>query len=322
MKATIDIGTNSVLLLIGEPLPDGSVRVIEDRAEGTRLGEGLSQSGSISDAAAERTMAVLRDYRKRCSKQGVDEIAAIGTSALRMASNPGIITDAVASTLGFTVDIIPEEREAKLTYLGCSRSFGNDIVVIDIGGGSTEVIGRSPEPGSTELNAVSMPIGSVSLFEDFIKSDPPNHADLMRARERVRLTLETYLDVHTFARPHDRKFVATAGTATTLMAIRLMLDPYDAAVVHGHVLKMPDLRDVMHDLISRPLKLRRNLKGLPAQRADVIITGSLLLHEAMSFLGYADTVISDHGVKWGLFYKKFCTAGDLKSEAGVLKAEV
>lgn len=317
MKATIDIGTNSVLLLIGEALPDGSVRVIEDCAEGTRLGEGLSENGAISNAAATRTLDVLRNYRERCNKHGVDEIAAVGTSALRLASNPDILTAAAERELGFTIEIIPEEREGQLTFLGCSQSFGEDIVVLDIGGGSTEIIARNPEPESDELCTVSMPMGCVSLFEQFITSDPPNHDDVTRARERIRLTLESYLDALTFARPHDRTFVAAAGTATTLMAIRLMLEPYDADKIHGHILRMPDLRDVMHDIVSRPLALRRSLKGLPAQRADVIVTGSLILHETMSFLGYADATISDRGVKWGLFTEKFLkNSGSMKQETG------
>lgn len=303
MKAVIDIGTNSVLLLIGEPLPDGSVKVIEDRAEGTRLGEGLAASGSISDDAAGRTMETLKAYMGLCDERHVSGIACVGTAALREASNAGDFLMLVSRSFGLNVEVISPEREAELTYRAAEHDFGSDIVVLDIGGGSTELITRDPE---SRLQLVSLPVGCVSLLEDFIKSDPTNADELTRARSRVRELLESEVELKMYARPNDRKFVATAGTATTLMAMNLALEPYRAEVVHGSTLSIAVLREIMDDLISKTVEQRRAIKGLPAQRADVILTGAALLHEAMSYLGYSGAIISDRGVKWGLFYEKFC----------------
>jgi exopolyphosphatase/guanosine-5'-triphosphate,3'-diphosphate pyrophosphatase len=303
MKSTIDIGTNSVLLLIGEPLPDGSVKVTEDRAEGTRLGEGLAARGEISPEAAMRTMAVLDDYMKLCDVQRVTGIACVGTAALRDASNAGDFIMLVKRTFGLDIEVVSPEREAELTFAACEHDFGSEIVVLDIGGGSTELIARDPEEG---LKLLSLPTGCVTLLEEFVRGDPADEEDLTRARSSVREVLESLVDLKTYARPNDRKFVATAGTATTLKAMDLALEPYRAELVHGEALSISRVREIMDELMSKTLEQRRQIKGLPAQRADVILTGAALLHEAMSYLGYATALISDRGVKWGLFYEKFC----------------
>ena len=311
MKAAIDIGTNSVLLLIGEPKPDGTIRTAVDRAEGTRLGEGLAESGSISDVAADRTMAVLADYMRLCDEHAVTGIACVGTAAFRGASNADDFIMLAKRSLGLNVEIISSEREAELTYLACERDFGSEIVVLDIGGGSTELIARDPK--GSELEFLSLPLGCVLLLESFIEGDPVRHDELVRTRAHIREILERDVDPKVFGRPNDREFVATAGTATTLMAIDLALERYSADAVHGSTLAIANLRDMLDDLMSKTLEERRAVKGLPPQRADVIITGAAILHEAMSYLGYSDVVISDRGVKWGLFYERF---GKIDSDTG------
>jgi len=152
---------------------------------------------------------------------------------------------------------------------------------------------------------VSLPIGSVNLTESHVKDDPPSHHDADELRGNIRHELTSRVPLEIFARPHEAILVATAGTATTLMAMRLSLDEYRPEAVHGKVLKITDLRDIVELLRSRTVAERRSLKGLLPERADVIMAGSMLLHDSMSYLGYADVTISDRGVKWGLFYEKF-----------------
>lgn len=297
MFATIDIGTNSVLLLIGEPLPDGQVAVAADCAEGTRLGQGLAQFGKISPEASARTFEVLKRYHDLCAKHGAQEIAVVGTAALRSASNASEFLDALKLKLGLEVEIISQDREALLTYEACSHDFGKEIVVIDIGGGSTEFVSAN--------RMASIPIGCVSLLEEFLKTDPPTEDEIISLRASVRKALETSLEPSTFARPHDLDLVAVAGTATTLKAIELSLRTYDPKRVHGSKLSLPDLRNIIDMLLKKTIAQRKEIDGLIPQRADVIVPGAWLLHEAMSYLGFEKALISDRGVKWGLFYERF-----------------
>jgi len=302
MQAAIDIGTNSVLLLVGETEPSGSVRTLEDRAIVTRLGQGLGSTGSISEEAAERTLAALHGYMELCDRHKVEGIAAVGTEALRRASNAEDFLLMVRRALGLKVEVITPEREAWLTYAASARDFGDEIVVVDIGGGSTELVTRQ----AGELKRVSVPIGCVTMLEEFIEGDPPSPKELDALRGHARQALARAVDPKSFARPNDATAVATAGTATTLMSIKLGLEPYDPQAAHGGRLATGELRDIVDELRMRTVEERRGMKGLIPERADVILPGALILHEAMAHLGYASVTVSDRGVKWGLFYEKFC----------------
>ncbi|MFH0799047.1 MAG: Ppx/GppA family phosphatase [Pseudomonadota bacterium] len=307
MFATIDIGTNSVLLLIGEAVPDGSVRVVEDRAMMTRLGEGLGKSGEISGAASKRTLDALSSYWELCVKHGVRRVAAIGTAALRNARNAADFLLLARRSLGLEIEIISFDREATLTFASAARDFGDDIVVIDIGGGSTEFVSRERSNGKPgPLRFRSLNLGCVSLTEEFIKNDPPSDADILALRSRIRASLKADIEPEIYSRPHDRTLVATAGTATTLMAMHLKLATYDPALVHGGRLKIDDLRGIVDAFKRMTLEERKRMPGLIPERADVILAGACLLHESMSALGFANATISDRGVKWGLFYEEFC----------------
>lgn len=303
MFATIDIGTNSVLLLIAEVDGDGSVRVALNRATVTRLGEGLSAGGVIADAAAERTLDCLCQYWELCTQHGVRQVAAVGTSTLRTATNAADFLLVVQKALGLEIEVLSAEREAELAYRACARDFGNDVVVIDLGGGSTELIGKDAEGA---LRSTSLPVGCVSLTEQFLKADPPVEAEIVALRNYLRELLGHKLDPCILSRPHDRHPVATAGTATTLAAMQLKLPEYDPVRVHGQRLSIDDLRDRADALRALPLAERRHLPGLAPERADVILAGAELLGALMSFLGYAVITISDRGLRWGLFYEKFC----------------
>ncbi len=308
MFATIDIGTNSVLLLVAELEADGSVRVFEDRTEVTRLGRGLGKSGEISSESARRTIDTLRRYKQLCDENNASCVAAVGTAALRKASNAAEFSRRVREELGIEIEVISSEREAELTYRGSARDFGSSIAVMDIGGGSTELIARRRDPHGElpGLNMVSLPIGSVSLTEAWLHSDPTSHEELHNLRAAIHAVLEENVDPSMFSRPNDLAFVATAGTATTLMSMHLKLRRYKPEAVHGAKLKISDLRDIIDEILPRTVEERKLIPGLMPERADVILAGAELLHDAMSYLGYAEVTISDRGVKWGLFYEKFC----------------
>lgn len=301
--AAIDVGTNSVLLLAGEILANGKVRPIRDLMRVTRLGENLGRAGQIAEATAERTLAALTEYRGICTELGALRVVAAGTAALRQAGNAGAFLATAKERTGLDIEVISEEREAALTFAASARDFGSDIVACDIGGGSTELIGPGPDG---KLAFESLPLGCVALTERFFSGAPETNEQVFHLRREIREILEREADPALFARPHDRAFVATAGTATTLMAMRLGLSPYDPARIHGQRLSLGDLRDLIDRMRPMTIDERRHIPGLVPERADVILAGAELLQEIMSWLGYADATISDRGVRWGLFYEQFC----------------
>ena len=301
MFATIDIGTNSVLLLIGKALPDKNVRIIEDHATVTRIGQNLSKTNLISEESSVRTLDCLIQYSKLCAKHSVTNVAIVGTYALRQAKNSENFLREVKNATGWEIEIISPEREAQLTFNASTHDFGENIIVIDIGGGSTEFICKN--------NWKSFSIGCVNLTENYIKNDPPNDHEINELRTHVHNLFNLQLDPLSYAHPHDRVFVATAGTATTLMAMKLELRNYSAEKVHGQELKLTDLRNIIDLLKSKSINDRKNLIGLAPERADIILPGALILHEAMSYLGFTSVTISDRGVRYGLFYEKTCTYG-------------
>ncbi len=296
MYASIDIGTNSILLLIGEPNDDGSVQILADRADITRLGEKVEKTGKLSDEAINRTLETLGGLWELCHRHKVQRIACVGTEVLRRAQNAADFAFVVKRTYNIDIDIITPEREAQLTFLGATRDFGEDNIVCDIGGGSTEITHRDD---AGELKSVSLPIGCVTLTERFLKSDPPKDKQCLAAIEEIQKRV-------TDITPNGRRMIVTAGTATTLMAMHLGLEKYDAARVHGQTLTEEMLADLFGQLRAVSLRHRKKIVGLDPKRADVIIAGAIILDELMDRLGKDEVTVSDRGVKWGLFYEAFC----------------
>lgn len=295
LLATIDIGTNSTLLLIGE-MRGGKIIPHEERAEITRLGKGLEASSRIDEQNAEVTIAVLRDYGAACRARSVQKIAIVGTEVLRRATNAQWFVDRVKQELGLDIEIISGEREAEFTYQACEMDFGEDIAVIDIGGGSTEFI--------TKEMRVSTKLGSVVLTERFLKSDPVTESEYSQLVEYIENTLDNALRS---GWPEHRgvesvsRFIATAGTATTMATMKLRLDTYDHSKVHGSIVMTEEIREIIAQLKPRTVAERMKLPGLHPKRADAILAGATILERAMRFLGFDQITVSDRGLRWGLF---------------------
>lgn len=292
--ASIDIGTNSVLLLIAEP-HDNELISLKQEARISRLGEGVDKNGALSPQAIERTFAVLRDYASICREYRADQIFAVGTAAMRAADNADSFIKQVQENLGISVEIISDRREAELTFKASAASFGKEIVLMDIGGGSTEFV--------TDNEMVSLKLGVVSLAEKYLKSDPSSDDEINSVCNHIRNLLLSRIPNQILTSKKER-FVATAGTPTTLASIHARIDPYRPEKVHGLELSMSDIDAVIKDLKTSTLEDRRKIKGLQKGREDVILPGALLLREAMSLLGYDRVTVSDRGVRWGLLYEK------------------
>lgn len=291
--AAIDIGTNSVLLLVAEST-GGALRPVVERATITRLGEGVDRSGELSSAARARTKECLARYAEEARAHGVTALAAVGTSAMRDARGGPEFAAEIGALLGVAPRIVSGDEEARLTFRGALSGLDVDgpCLVFDVGGGSTEIVAGS---GRTPGARVSLDVGSVRLTERHVAHDPPLPAELEAARATVRGALAAA------PRPAPgATIVGVAGTVTTLAAIALEMAPYDGARVHGARLRASDVSGVAARLASLPLERRREVRGLDAKRADVIPCGAIIVDETLSWLGATELVVSDRGVRWGL----------------------
>ncbi len=298
--ASIDIGTNSVLLLVAERGPDGRFGAVLERAEITRLGRGVDKSRVLAPEAIEDTLKVLDSYVAEARALGAQAIAATATSAARDASNGSDFLRAVAGRTGVKVEIIAGDEEARLSFASAWADFGGDgpIVVLDIGGGSTEFIYGD---GAGEVGfRRSFDVGSVRLTERWITSDPPSAAD----REKITTHLDG-LFAQLPAPPVGAHLVGVAGTVTTICAVARAIDPYDALKVHSARLTAAEITATLNRLCALPLADRRALPGLQPKRADVIPAGAMILEAAARRLGANEVRVSDRGLRWGLLVDRF-----------------
>jgi exopolyphosphatase/guanosine-5'-triphosphate,3'-diphosphate pyrophosphatase len=288
--AAVDVGTNTVRCLLAEW--DGRelarLRVLRDI---TRLGEGLRANGRLSPAAEERTLAALARFGVAVRQAGTARGRAVATSASRDAASPGFVAR-MGEALGFPVEIIGGEEEARLTAQGMQGGVGErDGIALDIGGGSTEVVRVR---GGEMLWWESLPEGVVHLTEAFLRHDPPLASEREALAARVSSLLAGLPD------EGGIELIATAGTPTTLAAIDLALDEYDPALVNGHHLALPRLRDLTGRLLALPAAERLALPGMEKGREDIIAAGSLFLLAAAERWGFSGVVASDWGLLEGI----------------------
>ena len=241
--AAIDVGTNSVLLTV----VDGELSPVVERATIARLGQDVDRTRTLSPAAVERTLACLGTYAEACRAEGVSELLAVGTSALRDAAGAESFTREAERLLGVPLKVISGDDEAALTFEGALSGLAcpGRVLVFDIGGGSSElIVGRD----AAVERAVSLDIGSVRLFERHVRTDPPTADELGRVRQDVRRALAALPDPG----PLDA-VVGVAGTVTTLLAIELELDGYDVGRVHGGSLGRTMVQALARRLAELPL---------------------------------------------------------------------
>lgn len=310
--ATIDVGSNSVLLLIATLTEEGQIRPLLEKAEITRLSEKINENnGQLTPDAMERTLKVLRKYTDLCHRNKVDRIVCIGTEALRRAQNAQEFVQKVANLCGFKLEIIPGSKEAELAYLSAMLDFGekfSNLVVLDIGGGSTELIWQTEQNGdSAKLQTLSMKMGSVRLTEEFLKQDPVIQSEYSQMRQFIDEKLSSHLNHLQFS-PKNFTLIGLAGTVITLSAIDQKLSPYDPNKIQGAVLQHASLKDILRKLKERSLEERKKMTGMEPKRADVLLAGASILDCVMEKLGSDHLIVSDRGIRYGLFYQRFLSA--------------
>ncbi len=301
--AVIDIGSNSVLLLVMQT--DGIV--VCDRSHITRLSQGVFERGVLDPGAVERTHAVIATLAEEARQLGARRVVAVGTEALRRARDgaeflarlerEGVVDDARC---------LDGEEEAALTLEASRRALpvpGEALAVVDVGGGSTEIAWQR----AGRVSGISLPLGSVRLTEALVGADPIVASDLERLREHIATALE--------AVPADRDgpagapLVAVAGTATTLAALDLALDPYDPDAVEGYPVDRTRLEDWSRRLAALDVPARCALPGMEAGRADVIVAGLEILAASARRLGARSLRVSGRGVRHGVALQLAATEG-------------
>jgi exopolyphosphatase/guanosine-5'-triphosphate,3'-diphosphate pyrophosphatase len=291
--AAVDVGTNTVLLLVADRESSGLLTPVAERATVTRLGEGVDRSRRLAAAAIVRTRACLEDYARVCRSLSAERIAVVATSAMRDAQGGEELRGEIRTLFGVDARVLSGDEEARLTFRGAIGGLSSadltEIGVFDIGGGSTEVIIGKAGGSQSEISfAESYDVGSVRLTE----RHGEDRAALMEAARFAFRNVP--------ALPGGQSPVGVAGTMTTLAAVSLGLDPYDGARVHGHFMERGELERVLDRLASIDPAARRSVVGMEPKRADVIIAGGCLALGLIERWGARGVVVSDRGVRWGL----------------------
>jgi exopolyphosphatase / guanosine-5'-triphosphate,3'-diphosphate pyrophosphatase len=277
----VDLGTNSTRLLVAE-VDDGHVEEVARHTQITRLGEGVDERRKLLPLPIARVRNVLADYRRELEELGAERVLAIGTSAIRDAENGEAFLGEVEWSYGFATRLLNGSDEAQLTRRGVAngRELGDDTLVLDVGGGSTELI--------TARERTSLDVGSVRLTERHLHSDPPTDEELEAAARAVR-------DELPFLEPDGA--IGVAGTITTLAALEL--GGYDPHRVHGYRLSREGVGAQLDRLASLPLAQRRELAGLEPERAPVIVAGAVIVREVLDRYGLAGLEVSERDILHG-----------------------
>jgi exopolyphosphatase / guanosine-5'-triphosphate,3'-diphosphate pyrophosphatase len=297
--AAIDCGTNSIRLLIAEPDGSGGLKDLERRLEVVRLGQGVDASGEFHPDALQRTFAAVDQYAELIKKADVktEKVHFVATSATRDVKNRETFFAGVQERLGVTPDVISGEAEARLSFIGALSRVtpeGEPVLVMDIGGGSTELITGSA--AGDMHSAISIDIGSVRVTERFLKQNPVPNDDLERATSYVDdLLAGSGVDFASIG-----TWIGVAGTVTTLAGVYLELEHYDRERVHGAVIPLPSVQQLLHRLAGMTVDEIRALPSMHPGRADVITGGALVEARVAARLQVADLIVSESDILDGI----------------------
>ena len=296
--AIIDIGSNSIKLLVGEG--DGTVRTIAEKSEVARLGEGLWKSGVLSAAAMERSAEVVARFARQARENGAEKIVGVGTMALRSAGNSGDFVKMVRELCGVEVQIIPGEEEARLSYLAVLSGLSipdGDMVIFDTGGGSTEFIFGK---GTELTKRFSVNLGAIRITERFFHDDPVKVGSVAEALQEIGAE---FAAAGVEGKP--LRLVGLGGTVTTMGAVKHKMVKYQPEVIQGSTLTRADIAQQIKAYSQRTIQQRRELPGMQPKRADVILAGACILQVIIDRFGVDALTISDRGLRHGLAFELF-----------------
>lgn len=300
-RAVIDVGTNSIKLLVAD-VSGREVRPVHEESRQTRLGQGFYESHRLQPESIARTAEAVWEFGEIAREKNAVAIRVIATSAARDAKNPLDLTNAIERACGLKTEIISGAREAEWAFVGAATDATlaqNALLLLDVGGGSTEfILGH----GTKKHFAHSFPLGTVRLMEKFPHSDPPKKSELSECRDwlhhfllhEVRPHLETALK----SEPGEIQLVGTGGTTSILARIEKKLDSFNREEIESTVLTFDQVVAHRKHLWQLPLAKRKEITGLPRQRADVILTGVLIYEMVMEEFGFKKLRVSTRGLRF------------------------
>lgn len=310
-RAVIDIGTNSVKLLVAE-IDGHSVIPVLEESEQTRLGKGFYDTHRLQRDAINDTASVVAQFAGVARSRNAFELRIIATSAARDATNKQELLEAVRKTSRLEVEIISGEQEADLVYRGVRsdpKLAGERLLILDVGGGSAEfIIGEHEHPEFAQ----SFPLGSVRLLEYLRPSDPPSPAELVRCRNYLKTFFADHVRIAvgpSLAKGRERtRLIGTGGAATILSRMEYALDKYHRSEIEGARISLESVRAWMERLWSMPLRERRNITGLPKKRADVILTGMAIYEAVLEEFKFPELRASTRGLRFAAVLRAAPTA--------------
>ncbi len=303
--AAIDVGTNSVKMVVADLAANPPARIY-DESMNTRLGEGMqAQGNNLREIPMRRTIEAIEHFERTAQEHHVLDIAVIGTAALRDALNADQFVQRVQERCGLHVQAITGQEEARLSYLAVRqdshwREYGQ-LIVIDVGGGSTEIIVGRPHTAEIDSRR-SVNLGAVRLTETYLKGDPPTVKELADATQAAAKGFASFAD--SLGSLADYRVVGVGGTLTNLGA----MDRGERSLpesLHGHILTLDKLGIQIAELARKSVEERKSIPGLDPRRADIILGGAVLLMQALEHLGAPAIDISTRGLRWGVLYDRF-----------------
>jgi exopolyphosphatase/guanosine-5'-triphosphate,3'-diphosphate pyrophosphatase len=305
--AAIDCGTNSLRLLVADVNPAaGTLTDVDRRMEIVRLGQGVDATGRLAPAALARTLRALRSYAEIVAAAGATAVRMVATSATRDAANAADFVAGVHAVLGVGPEVLSGDEEARLSFTGATTELAAaaepvspPYLVADIGGGSTEFVLGDPPVVS---GAASVDIGCVRMTERHLRSDPPTPAEVAAARADIGAALDVV--AAKIAVADARTLVGLAGSVTTVAALALGLDAYDAGLIHHARIGAAQVQEQTARLLAMPQAERARLGVMHPGRVDVIGGGALVLEAIMTRFGFTEVLASEHdlldGIAWSL----------------------
>jgi exopolyphosphatase/guanosine-5'-triphosphate,3'-diphosphate pyrophosphatase len=295
--AIIDIGSNTIRSLVVETLPNRTYRILDDEREVARLASGLNRAGRLSESAIQRAVKALKRMAEIARARGVHRVAVVATSAIRNASNRQTFLDRVRSETGLRVRVISGSEEARLAFESAAGSFNladHPCAVVDVGGGSTELILAL---GRHIRQVYSLKLGCVGLTEEYLRSDPTRGKELKALRKAVREAI----DAQRIAPDPSPQFVVTSGgTATAVAQMAMARQGLSGRSVQGFEMTQAELLHLRDALLRRTLDERRRMPGLAPDRADIIVAGVTILCEIMLHLKVNVLRVSTRGIRHAL----------------------